>query len=233
MSLAVRSSYLNWVLGTTLGLILWFRNRGPDRMLGTFVFVVSLIFLAEYGLANHMDTASATQLILAASVLSVFMLSVVGSFQLPEDPVMKFFVIITLLLLIWGLWSIATGHEMSGHGVATGHGHGHGMTGHEMDDGTSGVTFCSWTNGNSHILWLSLIAAAVILIYAAFKFDSYSLWISLLILGGISLLLLAANGYYIGECFGYYFMLFLLVAFFAYWIIPYFDPEFVTVPHRR
>lgn len=76
MSLAIRSTYLSWTIGTAVGLALWYRNIGLDRTIAGYVLVASLVFLFEYGLLNMGKPETMIKWILGISALSLIIFAV-------------------------------------------------------------------------------------------------------------------------------------------------------------
>lgn len=98
MSCAIKTTYLNWLIGTSIGLALIYRNCGPDRIIGGFLLIASLIFLFEYGLVNTGDPDSMTMGILILLGLSLIVFGLLQQFTLhPENESMK---MIQLLYLV-------------------------------------------------------------------------------------------------------------------------------------
>ena len=101
MSLDIRTTYLNWIIGTSLGIALWYRNTGVDRPLGGFLIAISLVFLIEYGIANVMDPDIAVRFILAIFGLSIFILAILTSCNYRASYFNDLIMIIAVIFMLW------------------------------------------------------------------------------------------------------------------------------------
>jgi hypothetical protein len=197
MSLSVRTTYLNWLLGTSLGLALWYRNVGPDREIGGFLISLSLMFLLEYGAANLMKKEQVAYFLQAALMLSLFIFALLISYK-TGNAAGKIFVIVTLILLAFALFC--------GSDVAN----------------MAEISFFNW-GINPVLMSIFVIAMYLMIGYSSIYNESYILAI-VAILTIVSIFVVLSL--YPSEQFGYYFMLVMLAGFMIYWMAPFFTEQF-------
>lgn len=196
MSLVVRSTYLNWLIGTSLGLGLWYLNSGSSRILGGFLIALSLLFLLEYAVANLMRKDQSAYFIQMALMFSLFVMALLIAF----NPVNGYsnqianyvFITVTVIGLMWAIFVKPANHQH--------------------------ISFCDW--GISPVMYTVWIALLFVMI--GYISDRLLAIISILMLLA-SVIIIETKGY---DCFGYYFTLILLTGLFIYWIAPFFSDKF-------
>lgn len=99
MSLAIRSTFLSWTIGTITGLALWYRNVGVDRVIGGFIMVVSLVFLFEYGLVNLGKPDTMITWIMALCAISVVTYGILQKLVLWGDSFIRNLVLIFSIIV--------------------------------------------------------------------------------------------------------------------------------------
>ena len=199
MSLAIKSTYLNWALMTTLGLALFFRNIGPDQAIAIFLLVFSLVFLLEYAITGSVNKILSGKLIIMAFLLSLLILTITTGCIVDFDAVSIVLIVLSGILFIYGLWVIFTCKDIN-------------------------MNVCEWKRSDGDLLghcgWLFMLLLFLTLFYLSFKTSST-------ILGIICMIILIISGYILLieplELFWYYFPITLLLMFLIYWCVPYYD----------
>lgn len=93
-----KSSLLGWVVGTGLGLALWYRNWAYDRIFAAFIIIFSLIQLLEYGAHSMARGSQTSRLIYLVLWLQPFILAVMVYTYLPNTITFWWLVLMSIAL---------------------------------------------------------------------------------------------------------------------------------------